>query len=631
MSKGETSEGGSRQTNQKDSVTPVEPGSPADSERGLPTTAERVSESYAKYPDRCSLPLTDRHGTTLRREYTRERWESWQSEAVDEIDDEVTGESLVERSAITWGEAVERMLENHEETRRTTVNLEKGRPGDPEYAEFSIDAVTRWFESYQKKYYAQMEGWLRELTGGMRPSGGKSDGIFDDPYICLLSTSASSVPDGSHVPPVDHIEVRRSSWSNYVYQTLRNQMNRLGFDSSEWQYDRRSEPHTGKRGNYGINRCYGHDHVVLVVDGDVSKADLRPVIEKHVEKCEWAGPDAHDLDIADWDAAPSTSDCSCKSGCDNCVGTVEIKKPEELENVAAYVADYVSIDPLDLHERSEEYLMWAASVTAANAKTQSRSDAAGWAATADACKQRYESDQSDQAVDHGESVIRSTRRGVELECAKCGSPHGIDQDQTLTAARVDSQSPAVADGGLDREGDLRDRWPSARAAASVGQTPEEKRRRDRIEEYLRAHPDAPPSQVLGALGLPPDARRLIEEIDAGVDPSEPVSFERGPEWQVKSVTIGEEEYPASAGTGVDMVELVDPIDHLLSETKLGGENAESIFWRCERTNVAMVGGRSMAGYLLKLGITHPQVVDSVVSADRVPDPEGVGTIPAEPS
>jgi len=610
--------GVSRQTNQKDSVTPAEPGSPADSARELPTTAERVAESYEKYPDRSELPLTDRHGTSLRREYTYERWESWQSEAVDEADDEVSGESLVSRSAVTWGEALERMLESHEETRRTTINLEKGRPSDPEYAEFSIDAVTRWFETYQKKYYAQMEGWLRELTGGVRPSGGEATGIFDDPHICLLSTSASSIPNGSHVPPVDHINVRRTSWSKYVYQELRNLMNRLEFESADWQYDRRSEPHTGKRGNYGINRCYGHDHIVLVVDGEVSKADLRPVIEKHVEKCDWAGPDAHDLDIADWESAPSTSDCSCKSGCDQCVGTVEIKKPEELENVAAYVADYVSIDPLDLHERSEEYLMWAASVTAANAKTQSRSDAAGWAATADACKQRYESEQSDQVVDHGESVIRSNRRGVDLECAECGSPHGIDQEQTLTAARVGSQTTAVTDGGLDREEELREQWPSARAAASVGESPERTRWRKEIEDYTQQNPEASPAQILGELKLPPRAREVLDEIDAGIDPSESVDFQYGPEWHVKSVTIGEEEYPASAGTGIDMVETVDPVENLLQNTELGFEGAYATQWRCDRTNVCMYGGLQMARYLVKHGIKHPEIASQVVTALRGP-------------
>lgn len=615
MAAEDPSDGGSRPTNLKDSVTPATPGNPADSERELPTTAERVSESYEKYPERCRLPVAGSHGTSLRREYTRECYESWTSESVHDFDDEVSGESLVERSAVSWGEAVEMMLENHEETRRTSVNLEKASPGHPEYAEFVVDAVTRWFASYQKKYYAQMEGWLRELTGGERPSGGETDGIYENPHIALITLSASAVPNGRHVSPVNHVEKRRESWSD-CYDPMRNTMRSLGLD---WQYERRSEPHTGKRGNHGINRCYGHDHIVLVVDGEVSLGDLRPIVEKHVESCEWAGAEAHDLDVEDWDANRED------------IGTVEIKDPDELENVAAYVADYCSIDPLDLHERSTEYILWAASVTAANAKTQSRSDAAGWASTADACKQRFESEKSDQSVDHGDILRRDTesQRGPDLVCDECGSPHGIDQDQTLTAARVSTSSPAAADGGLDREEELRNRWQDASGAASVGQTPTEKRQREQIERYLQNHPNAKPTEVLGALGLPPDARRLIKEVDAGVDPTEVVSFERPPEWRVKSVTIGNEEYPASAGTGVEMVDVIDPLDNLLNQTKLGCERSESILWRCDRTGVTMWSGESMARYCLNNGVRHPRVVDEIVTAVRVPDPDGNGSIPRE--
>ena len=469
-----------------------------------------------------------------------------------------------------------------------------------------------------------MEAWLRELTGGERPSGGETDGIYENPHIALITTSASSVPAGEHVPPVEHTEMRRSSW-NSCYDTLRNTMRSLGLD---WQYERRSEPHTGKRGEYGINRCYGHDHIILVVDGDVSPGDLRPVVEKHVEECDWAGAQAHDLDVEDWDAAPSTGDCSCDSGCSRCVGTVEIKDPDELENVAAYVADYCSIDPLDLHERSTEYVMWAAMVTAGNFKTQSRSDAAGWASTADACKQRFESDQSDQVVDHGEIVRRETesQRGPDLVCDECGSPHGIDQDQTLTAARVSTDSPAAADGGLDRQGELEQRWPSAKSAAYVGQTPEGRRQREQIEQYLEANPNAKPTEVLGALGLPPDARRLIEEVDLDVDPTEPVAFDRPPEWRVKSVIIGSDEYPASAGTGVELVEVVDPLDNLLENSKLGCVDSESILWNCNRTGVSMWGGERMAQYLIKHGIEQPEVVDELVTAVRVPNPDGLSSI-----
>ena len=46
-------------------------------------------------------------------------------------------------------------------------------------------------------------------------------------------------------------------------------------------------------------------------------------------------------------------------------------------------------------------------------------------------------------------------------------------------------------------------------------------------------------------------------MSAEIEPSESVGFERFPKWRVVSVTVGEEEFPASSGGGVDMV-MIDP-------------------------------------------------------------------------
>lgn len=97
---------------------------------------------------------------------------------------------------------------------------------------------------------------------------------------------------------------------------------------------------------------------------------------------------------------------------------------------------------------------------------------------------------------------------------------------------------------------------------SVTESPQDYRRRKRIQEYLAANPDAAPSEILGALMLPLSARRIIAEIDARIDTSELVSFERGPVWRVKSVTVGDDEYPASAGNGVDMVDIYMPAERI---------------------------------------------------------------------
>lgn len=609
-------DGGSRQTNQTNSVTTAQPRNSPNSDTPsdeLPTPRECLAEFVEKYGDRAELPVTEINGTSLRADYADEQTRSYYAEAPRPQDDDVTGTEVVDHTPVTWGAALYRLLKDHLENRQTKINLTRAWPGHPEHAEFAVDAETRWFASYQKKYFAQMNGWLREVCGGQRPSGGVTDPEFDNPRIALVTLSASATPDGDHVGPVDHVNALRESWSD-VYDTARNTMRSKGL---EWQYDRRSEPHTSKRGG-GANACYTHDHIVMVVDGEVSASDFRPLVEKHVESCEWAGVKAHDLDVADWDAAPSASECDCSNGCSECVGTVTVREPDDLENVAAYVADYCSIDPVDLLERSPEHQAWAAAMTAGNVRTVTRSDAANWAATADSCRQRAESDQSDQTNDHGAELRQSDRRGCSIECAECGSPHGIDQDQTLSAARLQGDGAAVADGGLDvdqqRRDDLAERWPSARAAAQKGETARRAERREKVAQALAERPDASTPQILGRAGLPPDCAPLVREEREGIDRDNVVSVSGVPGWRVESITVGQTEYPASSGGGVDLVEASGLHDDHLD--RLNVLFTEGVRYRCAcgvAVDAHATGG--IAGHLTTHGITDPGEAASLVERD----------------
>mgnify|MGYP006276741869 FL=1 len=596
----------SRHTNQSNSVTPGETRNSADSETPsdeLPTPRECLAEFVDLYDDRANLRVTHTPGTRLRRDYAIEETQEYVTDKAHERDTRETGHEVTANRPVKWGTAVYRMLKDHVENRQTKINLTRGYPDDAEYAEFSVDAETRWMSSYQKRYYAEMNGWLRELCGGDRPSGGQTTASYDDPHIALVTLSGSSTPDGERLGPVDHANALRESWSD-VYHTLRNTMRSKGLN---WQYDRRSEPHTGKRGDrVGRNSCYSHDHIVIVVDGAVTPADFRPLIEKHVETCEIAAAQAHDLDIQDWNA--NSDD----------VGTVTVRKPENLENTAAYVADYCSIEPSGRLDRAPEYQAWAAAVNAGNIRTVTRSDAANHAATADSCKQRAESDRADQTDTHGENLRRSDRRGHSIECAECGSPHGIDQDQTLSAARIDADATAAADGGLDvdeaRRDDLRDRWPSARAAAQTGETATRAQRREQVERALTEDPDASTTVVLARTMLPPDCRDLVHEVRAGLDRDNAVGFERAPSWSVDSITVGETTYPARNGGGVDLVEasgLPDETLALMNERLLEGTR-----YRCDCGVAAYAhpnGG--IAGHLRTHGITDPDRVKQFVTPD----------------
>jgi hypothetical protein len=526
----------SRHSNSNKSVNDATP-EIRESENDAPTAEERIADKLREfamaYPIREGLPVASDDGTEIRADYAEFEEEDWVENQPDSPEFEVRpaarGSDTVDISARTWGEAVRRLLQKYDKTEKTTVNLEKADWRNPaEHETFSIQARNRWFPEYQKKYNAQIDAWLRELVGGERPSGGMTEATFDNPSIGMITRSASSKPNGDRVCPVEHANRLQDSWEP-TYHALRNTLRSLGYELGEdWQYIRVVEPHTGKRGDKrGLNACYPHEHIILVVDGDVTVDELRPVTEKHVEACEWAAESAHGDDA------------------------IEVREPDELNDVAAYVSDYCSIEPVGLWEREPSYVGWAAAMDAGNMRTFSRSEAATEAATADACRQRAESDEAGQTRTHGESVRRQA--SGEIVCAECGCSHDIQQDSTLTAHRTGR----VATDGGGRVEALRQRWEGADAAAVVGEGPADHQRRRRIEAELERTPAASATEIVGRLGLPPDAREFVEEVRAGVDRSEPVGFDDSvPEWRVKSVTVDGEERLASAGNGVEMVALM---------------------------------------------------------------------------
>jgi len=679
-------EGGSRLTNSNKSVNGSDAGISDSQDSGdIPEPSEKVADFYEEYSDRADLSLTEREGRALRAEYVEEESEEWVEEQPDipelEHTNPVRGEQTVRVEALTWGEGVAKTVRNYEETKRTTVNLERGVPSDAEFAEFSVQSRTRWSPTYQKGYFAQIQAWVRELTGGERPSGGETAPTFEDPHVVLLTRSASGVWEDGKAPPVDHAKELQEAWEP-CYHTLRNLFRREGYDlGSDWQYERRMEPHKGDRGG-GANTCLSHEHTMGVVDGEAEARDFKPVLEKHVDECRGAEMDAH-RNRACGEHFEGDHWRDAVGECDDCQTAVVVFEAEELEDIASYVAAYSGVEPTDLLERDVEYVAWAAAMDAGNIRTKSRSEAAKNAATADACKQRYEHPQTNQNHDHGERVTTSARRGCSYECHECGSPHEIDQSpDTLAEANLsaaESGEAVVCDGGGDgkseRRNALRDAWGreqwenaagqtrtvrGARAAATVGEVPRERSGAERRGEgrelegvtvrlgggkewCVRCHTTDPSGgceavsgyrctfdgepcshesgiececEVLGceveeysaASGYCPGCGRegepIVERTDehnvvggrrdadrtvtTGSDQyrgnshipfeypdppahiSEPVGFERAPEWHVVSVTVGEEEYPASAGNSIHMVETENMREKRHSRVGFGG-------------------------------------------------------------
>jgi hypothetical protein len=595
------SENPSRHTNLNKSVNSAPGENQESDEDGFTSKVEEaVGEFVSTFPDRAAVPIAADDGVRIRRDYADIEREAWTEDQPDQPEFEVrpaaSGTEVTDVSGVSWGDAVREFCESHAVTEETTVNLEYGCPGEAEtYDTFQIEAENRWMASYQERYYAQLEGWLRELTGGSRPSGGETGATFENPKVALLTRSVSSVPDGDRMSPVDHAQALRDAWEP-TYHTLRNTMRSLGLTlGDDWQYVRALEPHTSKRGDgRGTNAAYAHEHTIVVVDDDVTAEDFRPVIEKHVAACDPAGADAHGEEA------------------------IEVRDPDELNEVAAYVADYASIDPKPLWERDPEYIGWAAAMTAGNVRTVTRSETARAAAQADACRQRAESAEADQEAAHGENV----RRGAsgDAVCAECGSGHDIGAE-TLTAARTGG--PAACDGGAATapqyaytDESLRAAWPSADAASAGGQRLgdpswrlDEAEGRERVRREIEAAPDASVGRIAGVLEMDPDrVRRYLREIEADHRPGAGRSFDVAvPRWWVASVTVEGEERPASSGSGIEMVEVTAPEERLAEVVEPGQR------YRCDCGTAAY--GRTMVCHLLGHGIEEPELAAELVEEE----------------
>jgi hypothetical protein len=550
----------------------------------LPTPEEKLREFLEEFGGRAHVPLSEEHGRRLRPECVVEETK------VREVPAEKGGvervEELAERSAVPLWMAVGDMLEWHEEYHRSMLRLEYGRESDPTHEILDVDLDNSWFAAYQDQERAKLKALERETCGYEacevcdgryceEPDEHETEyvtGKFEEPVVVLTGRTAS----GAGRPPVDHARAIAEAWagpngSDGVRRSLRYALEeKMGLGAEEWVRWTQGEPHPGD----GENRGYHHAHDIVILDAarvgtEITAATFRPVIESHVEKCDPAGREAHDLDVSDWESAPSQADCDCQNGCGECVGTVSVKHVgEEIEeSVASYAASYLANEQKDLLERPPEYLAWAATMWATETQKGIKSDSANWAIEADRCDHKHH--EGEQDMGHGEEITRKPcrcatapygpgcgrcdGRGFHVVCLECMSPWDIEQSETLVGARRGGQV-AVADGGAvpeeetaeqSREEELRERWPSAREVASVGGG-------TAVRECEHEEPDtcplcateteSPEHTVAGDVPIPEEAT-ASEDLDGEV-----AGFERPPSWSAKAILRDGEEIPANGGT-----------------------------------------------------------------------------------
>lgn len=552
MSSAESSSSRPPQTNSANAGSePEEPDSNSRSKSldELPAPHEKVREFLDEFDERAHVPLSTNHGRPLRPECVEQEFEEFVT--VTDEGDEVTREEEASATAVPLWQGVAEMLDWHEEYHKSTLRLEYGVESDPTHTLLDVDLDNSWFAAYQEKERARLKALERETCGYetceecdtrycSEPEEHETEyvpGAFEEPVVALTGRTAS----GAGRPPVDHARSIADAWGDGVRRSLRYVTDKLGLDSEEWVRWSQGEPHPGE----GENRGYHHAHDIIILDGaaaseEVTAETFREVIETHVAECDHAGPEAHDLDkpAEEWESGD--------------VDTVTVKEVdgEIEESVASYAAAYLANEKVDLLEREPEYLAWAATMWATGTRKATGTDSRTHAITADRCKHKHEC--GDQDVGHGEQVTYSTRRGVKVECAMCGSPWEVEQAETVVAAKRTAGPEVAADGGAvperetaeqESEEELRERWPSARAAASVGgETAERECGHEEPDTcpLCATETDSPDHTVSGEVPIP-------ESATAGTE-TERVGFERPPSWSAKAIIRDGEELPASGGT-----------------------------------------------------------------------------------
>jgi len=400
----------------------------------LPTPAEKVREFLSEMGDRAHVLLSTQHGRRLRPECFEEDREVREVQLGDGGTERV--EEVTERRAVPWFEAVAEMLEWHADYHRSTLRLEYGTEADPTHELLDVPLDNSWMAAYQDKERAKLKALERQTCGfetcdecetrwcqecGEHETE-RVAGTFEDPVVVLTGRTAA----GDGRPSVDHARAIAEAWTgpngnDGAGRSLRYVLDeRLGLESDEWVRWTQGEPHTGKRSGaaHGGNTGYHHAHDIIILDGaaaaeSVTAETFRTVIEAHVEKCDGAGREAHDLHLSGWDEAPSSDECGCRNGCDECVGTVSVKRVEDeiQESVASYAAAYLANESKDLLERSPAYLAWAATMWATGTQKGIKSDSANHAVAADRCHHKH--GDGEQEIPHAAEVRRSPCRCAE--------------------------------------------------------------------------------------------------------------------------------------------------------------------------------------------------------------------------
>lgn len=568
---------------------------------------ERVREFRDRYPDLAGKPLSETHGRSLRRAVTEADW----TEEI--VSTDVFGESafttrsLDRRGASSWAEAIASFLTAHLRYDGLVARFSDGSD------EFELPLTDAWTTEYQKKQYARAQSLDRVMAGGPRPSGGRSEPAWESPATAMITLSGTSIPDGERIGPVDHLDALHDSWSyDGVRNTLRNVMEyHLNLDSSEWGVWLQAEPH-GVDGDGGLNACYTHLHAAVYYDSrglDPQRvgSTLTKVIDKHLDVCEIAGWDAHNYELID-DFTDSD-------------GVISVN--EDVADLGCYMAAYnAGSFEEELEERPIEYLAWGALYWATARQRTTRSQTLNHAIEADACNQRAEQPEeiAHQEEEHGESVRWRSAHGPDVVCTHCGSGWAIDQNRVEEPDPVELPDASPTPDGGERS--IRQRWPTATAAASYEEPLIDANLRERVEAFIEIHgTEVPIPRLLAQLRISPSRRDAVESIVEDTRGVTTDSFDRPVEtgWELVAIVEDDGTEHTPGGGGVDMVDLHLPVGELLNRTRLRHDLRTGEKWRCGSCDFATHQSESMAHHLVDHGFDDASTADRMLIVEDYHD------------
>lgn len=546
-------------------------------EQEVERAAERTREFVEKYPARAQLPLTRSPGRSVLESYVREKYREEYVDPAGEFKDGFTVERLDRVEPVTWADAVFLTLVGRQKYDSGVSGRFRDRADG---SEFSVELEDAWTAGYAEEQRAKNAGAQRQLMGGEYPedsptrSGEVEPGVWREPVTALLTITGSARPGVELLPPADHADLV-DTWTGSLYDRVRNLVeHKWGVPSDRWGYVRSDDPHGIEEP--GTNAGYTHAHPVVFFDraaadglpaGDgefveeVTAEIHGDVIEKHVEECAVAEPEAH---------RPERS--------------VEVKL--ELDSPGAYASAYALPEgDTPLLERSVEYLAWAAVERATGRQRIARSQLFTRAAAVDRCKQSEEHE-------HGG---RLTYDGGAVVCANCGEAlPGELEAETVVGNRLNEQAtePVVTDGGVEEAESDAERPAGEVIGARVGGPSVE---REAVQRYVERHgePDEVTAAVMGEMGVDPRCRETVERVVAGEPPPveevraggggpwsrcEPPESDGEPDGEpggsryeltaVESRATGETVDVDGGGGGATMVEVKLPVEKLLQETRL---------------------------------------------------------------